>query len=207
MLSENFYLTNSLIPIDNAYRNHILSQTHLGIRTIFSDNMNNTISLLYLRMFAMNNQYYNNKIKFIHSKTYINNKVSDEFRLYIKKDMIKDIILTNIKCDLFSLSRLIPLPHNQNETIKLKSNTINNVVNVNDNSFNTSYVLAHNNISEHASINKLLAFIDNNIALKLLTHQLNNISWMMQLENHINNNMVYVMCPHYKLINSDIIKL
>ena len=209
-------LKTLLTPINMEYRNHILTKTHVGIRTMFSDGINETIPLLYLRMFAIHNTYYNNKIKFIYCnrRTGSSNIIYDEFKLYIKKDIINDIILTNIKCDLFSLSRLIPIPQQQtqqiqNETIQLIPNTINNVKNVNDNSFNTTHTLSTDNADDNTntrcrtSINKLLAFVDNNIALKLLTHQINNISWMLKLEYNINNNMVYVMCPHFKLINND----
>ena len=177
-------LEHLLTPIDEFYKNHILHQTQIGVRTIYSDYINSYKAVIYLRPILTNYNKLKDKFRF---KYDIVNRSVDNFKLYIEKELLKEIITLNIKIDLFSASRLFPFK--MEDRFDDKNYMITNYKYNSDNDI----------ISNSQSIKRLDTFLQNNLSVDLIRHQKSNILWMLKLEDQIDDDKLTVESMEYDL--------
>jgi len=185
-----------LTPIDQYYKEHLLHKTNIGVKVMFSDQLNNYRALIFLRMIGMHNGMHNglhnicNRFKF---KYHMLGKIFDTFKFYVDKDLLKDIICLKNKADLFSISRIF--------NIKMNDKYKDDKFNIADSIFSGNQLLTTSTQqiqhtqsakSNLESITKLNTFLKENIAMDLIYHQKNNILWMLKLEDQIDENKLSV---------------
>jgi len=180
---EILELQRQLTTIDPYYKEHILHKTNIGIRLMFSDQINASRSLIYLRMICMNIDKL--KGKFLYKYEYNSSRFIDIFKFYIDKALLKDIVSLKIKTDLFSISRLFKITMDD----KYKDDKTNISDELFTNCNNTNSDIETLNLP---SVHKLNTFLANNLAMNLIYHQKNNLLWMLKLEDQIDERTLVV---------------
>ena len=170
-------ITLLLDKIDPYYKDHILFNTPVGFRLTFQDSLNSYISLVYLRYVCNNKARLNNNLVFSYEVT--ENKTYDMVCLYVSKQLLNDLISSNIAGDLFTFSRFYKIKMEdrfQDESYKIINHSIN-----------TTHKLPVTNQQNPIKnpIQKLQNFIDSKLALNLFEYQKNNVLWMLKTEDDI----------------------
>jgi len=216
-------LKSRLLKIDPYFREHLLYTTNLGLKLTFEGELNSYKTLVYLRYVCNNySRLTYNKISneesieesneesieesidesdtiepypiFLFSYDNITDKRNDIFEFYVSKQVLNDLIHMKLKADLFTLSRFFSI------TIENKYNDDN--YKITNHEINKTYEISDTNSNTYK---KLCCLLDKNINLNLFDYQKNNLLWMLQLEDKIDNHNVMSECYSnpYTLLNYD----
>ena len=193
-------LKSRLLKIDPYFKEHVLYTTNLGLKLTFEGELNSYKTLLYLRYVCNNySRLTYNKISndesndesetiepypiFLFSYDNITDKRNDIFEFYVSKQVLNDLIHMKLKADLFTLSRLFSI------TTENKYNDDN--YKITNHEINKTYEISDTNSNIYK---KLCRFLDKNINLNLFDYQKNNLLWMLQLEDKIDNHNIISEC-------------
>jgi SNF2 family DNA or RNA helicase len=176
-------ILGKLTQINVAYKNHILHRTMIGVRCMFNEYINSYKAITYLRPILMNAAKLKSILQFKYEVSKY--KMHDIFSIFIQKDYLENILNQNIKekaekdntslfqLDLFTTSRFFKF--------KMEDRFDDSNYNI------TNYKYNSNNTIDDSlkSINKLNAFLKDNMEIELLRHQKSNLLWMIALEDKI----------------------